>query len=218
MGTISSSKTFVKQHAIFLSIHKNSEYPRIFRVTGANQNARKLLSSDLVNTNNYYCSRPKKCWFLGLQKHCLSDEMHARSHCASLIVKLSLVAKGSLMHLVDSTFFTSNGWFIDWLLYVIPVISSGKQYISQNKTSRNNHIMQFKTTGLHQSTKSNDFFQKAIYQWCKGWYNDDGAGARKKIAARNMDVRRSIWIRGEELPAVWPSVFVWACSALDLLH
>ena len=31
---------------------RNSEYPRIFRVTGANQNARKLLSTDLVNTNN----------------------------------------------------------------------------------------------------------------------------------------------------------------------
>ena len=30
---------------------QNSEYPRIFRVTGANQNARKLLSTDLVNTN-----------------------------------------------------------------------------------------------------------------------------------------------------------------------
>ena len=29
---------------------QNSEYPRIFRVTGANQNARKLLSTDLVNT------------------------------------------------------------------------------------------------------------------------------------------------------------------------
>ena len=29
---------------------QNSEYPRIFRVTGANQNVRKLLSTDLVNT------------------------------------------------------------------------------------------------------------------------------------------------------------------------
>ena len=28
----------------------NSEYPRMFLVTGANQNARKLLSTDLVNT------------------------------------------------------------------------------------------------------------------------------------------------------------------------
>ena len=33
---------------------QNSEYPRIFRVTGANQNARKLLSTDLVNTNKFY--------------------------------------------------------------------------------------------------------------------------------------------------------------------
>ena len=33
---------------------QNSEYPRIFLVTGANQNVRKLLSADLVNTNNNY--------------------------------------------------------------------------------------------------------------------------------------------------------------------
>ena len=29
---------------------QNSEYPRIFRVKGANQNTRKFLSTDLVNT------------------------------------------------------------------------------------------------------------------------------------------------------------------------
>ena len=33
---------------------QNSEYPRIFQVMGANQNVRKLLSTDLVNTNNDY--------------------------------------------------------------------------------------------------------------------------------------------------------------------
>ena len=33
---------------------QNSEYPRIFRVTGANQNARKLLSTDFVNTKVIY--------------------------------------------------------------------------------------------------------------------------------------------------------------------
>ena len=33
---------------------QNSEYPRIFQVTGANQNARKLLSTDLVNTKTTY--------------------------------------------------------------------------------------------------------------------------------------------------------------------
>jgi len=37
---------------------QNSEYPRILRVTGANQNAWKLLSTDLVNT--------KICYFLPL--------------------------------------------------------------------------------------------------------------------------------------------------------
>ena len=31
---------------------QNSEFPRIFQVTGANQKARKLLSNDLVNTKN----------------------------------------------------------------------------------------------------------------------------------------------------------------------
>jgi len=33
---------------------QNSEYPRMFQVTGANQNAQKLLSTDLVNTKSYY--------------------------------------------------------------------------------------------------------------------------------------------------------------------
>ena len=32
---------------------QNSEYPRIFQVTEASQNARKLLSTDLVNTKVY---------------------------------------------------------------------------------------------------------------------------------------------------------------------
>ena len=37
------------------SLHsQNSEYPWIFQVTGANQNARKLLSTDLVNTKYFY--------------------------------------------------------------------------------------------------------------------------------------------------------------------
>ena len=34
---------------------QNSEYPRIFQVTETNQNARKLLSTDLVNTKRNYC-------------------------------------------------------------------------------------------------------------------------------------------------------------------
>ena len=33
---------------------QNSEYPKIFRFTGANQNARNLLFTDLVNTNTAY--------------------------------------------------------------------------------------------------------------------------------------------------------------------
>ena len=39
---------------------RNSDYPRIFRVTGANQNARKLLSTDLINTKVYYSFRKAK--------------------------------------------------------------------------------------------------------------------------------------------------------------
>ena len=42
-SSISSSQTSLRS--------QNSEYPRIFQVTGANQNARKWLSTDLVNTN-----------------------------------------------------------------------------------------------------------------------------------------------------------------------
>ena len=42
---------------------QNSEYPRIFQVTGANQNARKLLSTDLVNSNNY-C--PLTCLYMNI--------------------------------------------------------------------------------------------------------------------------------------------------------
>ena len=44
---------FRKTKRYFSHRWQNSEYPRIFRVTGANQNARKLLSTDLVNTNSY---------------------------------------------------------------------------------------------------------------------------------------------------------------------
>ena len=35
----------------------NSEWPRIFRFTGANQNVPKLIFTDLVNTNTGYCVR-----------------------------------------------------------------------------------------------------------------------------------------------------------------
>ena len=40
---------------------QNSEYPWIFQVTGTNQNARKLLSTDLVNTNFRYSLFTKSC-------------------------------------------------------------------------------------------------------------------------------------------------------------
>ena len=43
---------------------QNSEYPRIFRFTGANQNARKLLSTDLVNTNTVYLTSNNFRFFL----------------------------------------------------------------------------------------------------------------------------------------------------------
>jgi len=41
---------FCNFHETTRNCSQNSEYPRIFQVMGANQNARKLLSTDLVNT------------------------------------------------------------------------------------------------------------------------------------------------------------------------
>ena len=53
--SISSSKKKVRETTRHFSLRsQNGEYTRIFQVTGANQNARKLLSTDLVNTNNYF--------------------------------------------------------------------------------------------------------------------------------------------------------------------
>ena len=43
-----------KRRGISTALHRPSEYPRIFRVTGANPNARKLPSTDLVNTKKRY--------------------------------------------------------------------------------------------------------------------------------------------------------------------
>jgi len=54
MATISSSETFAKRRAIFLSVRKTVNNQGYFRVRGGNQNARKLLSTDLVNTNAKY--------------------------------------------------------------------------------------------------------------------------------------------------------------------
>ena len=51
---ISSSEIFRETTRNFSLRSQNSEYPRIFRVTGANQNARKLLSTDLVNIKYIY--------------------------------------------------------------------------------------------------------------------------------------------------------------------
>ena len=48
-SSIPSCESFAKRGAIFRCV-RNSEYPRIFQIRGANQNARKLLSTDLVNT------------------------------------------------------------------------------------------------------------------------------------------------------------------------
>ena len=47
---ISSFETVAKREAILNTVPTPSEYPRIFPVTGANQNARKLIVTDLVNT------------------------------------------------------------------------------------------------------------------------------------------------------------------------
>ena len=47
---ISSFETVANEKPFWIP-YQNSEYPRIFGVTGANQNVQKLLSTDLVNTN-----------------------------------------------------------------------------------------------------------------------------------------------------------------------
>ena len=50
---ISSFETIANEKPFWIS-YQNSEYPRIFGVTGANQNVQKLLSTDLGNTNIGY--------------------------------------------------------------------------------------------------------------------------------------------------------------------
>ena len=50
---ISSSVTVAKRAAI-LKVSSGGEYPRIYRVWWTNQNARKVLSTCLVNTNFFY--------------------------------------------------------------------------------------------------------------------------------------------------------------------
>ena len=54
MGTIFSSQTFATRRDNFSLRSQNSEYPRISQVTEPNQNARKLLSTDLLNTKKDY--------------------------------------------------------------------------------------------------------------------------------------------------------------------
>ena len=49
-SSIFPSKTFAKRRIIFLSVRKTVNIQGYSEVTGANQNARKLLSIDLVNT------------------------------------------------------------------------------------------------------------------------------------------------------------------------
>ena len=50
---ISSFETIANEKPFWIP-YQNSEYPRIFGVTGANQNVQKLLSTDLGNTNMGY--------------------------------------------------------------------------------------------------------------------------------------------------------------------
>ena len=55
MATISSSETFAKRRAIFLSVRKTVNIQGYSKLRpGANQNARKLPSTDLVNTKFNY--------------------------------------------------------------------------------------------------------------------------------------------------------------------
>ena len=81
---ISSFKNVSKQGAI-LALVANSEYPMIFRVTGANQTSRKLLFTDLVNTKMTWSAwwQPS-CYFLCLGCHC-------NSCCLSLHYWISVI-------------------------------------------------------------------------------------------------------------------------------
>ena len=60
---------------------QNSECPRIFQGMGANQNVQKLLSTDLVNTNdNYhycYCFWPNWSSFRGLTSSMIRDAWYS---------------------------------------------------------------------------------------------------------------------------------------------
>ena len=51
MATISSSETFAKRHAIFLSIHKTVNSQGYSELREPIKTREKLLSTDLVNTN-----------------------------------------------------------------------------------------------------------------------------------------------------------------------
>ena len=51
MVTISSSETFAKRRAIFLSVRKTVNIQGYSELREPIQNERKLLSTDLVNTN-----------------------------------------------------------------------------------------------------------------------------------------------------------------------
>ena len=55
-SSISSSETFAKRRSIFLSVRKTVNIQGYSELRRANQNPRKLLSTDLVNTNNEYSS------------------------------------------------------------------------------------------------------------------------------------------------------------------
>ena len=64
MATISSSETFAKRRAIFLSVRKTVNGQGYSELQGANQNARKLLSTDLINTKNQYV----ESWAVNLRR------------------------------------------------------------------------------------------------------------------------------------------------------
>ena len=71
---ISSFETIANEKPFWIS-YQNSEYPRIFGVTGANQNVQKLLSTDLGNTNMGYFFLLKT--LLADEKLCLSEELYS---------------------------------------------------------------------------------------------------------------------------------------------
>ena len=95
---------------------QNSEYPRIFRVTGANQSAQILLSTDLVNTNVYFpttsritfISRP--CELLPLQTLLVLVYLFSLSDVSFLVVRQIFVGSRPSVLTLSTSLMALTRW------------------------------------------------------------------------------------------------------------